>query len=92
MFCNVGVADSSWLKFPLDNNETMNFNIKDAIETGPNQYKIESVLTKDSKKQNIKRKLLKNLRSIAGKSLENMKFLKKCLQKAKQQCLEKFQL
>ena len=67
LWCNAGAADSSWLKFPLDNNETMNFNIKDAIETGPNQYKIESVLTKDSKKIEYQKMAIEKLTKYCGK-------------------------
>jgi len=67
LWCNAGAADSSWLKFPLDNNETMNFNIKDAIETGPNQYKIESVLTKDSKKTEYQKMAIEKLTKYCGK-------------------------
>ena len=67
LWCNAGAADSSWLKFPLDNNETMNFNIKDAIEMGPNQYKIESVLTKDSKKIEYQKMAIEKLTKYCGK-------------------------
>ena len=67
LWCNAGAADSSWLKFPLDNNETMNFNIKDAIETGPNQYKIDTVLTKDSKKIEYQKMAIEKLTKYCGK-------------------------
>ena len=64
---NIGLTDSTWLKFPLDNNETMNFNIKDAVEVGPNQFKIQSVLTKDSKKIEYQKMAIEKLTKYCGK-------------------------
>ena len=68
LWCNVGFADSSWIKFPLNNNETQNFNIKDAVEVGPNQYKLESVLTKDSKKIEYQKRAIEKLTKYCGKT------------------------
>lgn len=64
---NVGLTDSTWLKFTLNNNETMNFNIKNAVEVGPNQYKIQSVLTKDSKKIEYQKMAIEKLTKYCGK-------------------------
>jgi len=67
LWCNVGFATSSWLKFPLAGNETRNFNIKDAVEVGPNQYKMETVTTKDSKKIEYQKKAIEKLTKYCGK-------------------------
>ena len=67
LWCNAGVAASSWLKFPLANNETVNYNIKDAVEVGPNQYKMETVTTKDSKKIEYQKKAIEKLTKYCGK-------------------------
>ena len=68
LWCNATFADSSWIKFPLNNNETQNFNIKDAVEVGPNQYKLESVLTKDSKKIEYQKRAIEKLTKYCGKT------------------------
>ena len=68
LWCNFAVAASSWLKFPMDDNETMNYNIKDAEEVGPNQYKLESVLTKDSKKIEYQKRAIEKLTKYCGKT------------------------
>ena len=67
LWSNIGLTNSTWLKFPLDNNETMNFNIKDAVEVGPNQFKIQSVLTKDSKKIAYQKMAIEKLTKYCGK-------------------------
>ena len=67
LWSNVGLTDPTWLKFPLANNETMNFNIKDAVEVGPNQYKIQSVLTKDSKKIEYQKMAIEKLTKYCAK-------------------------
>ena len=79
LWCNVGVADSSWLKFPLANNETVNYNIKDAVEVGPNQYKMETVTTKDSKKIEYQKKSIENLTKYCGKTPGTYKVPKEML-------------
>jgi len=60
-------ADTTWLKFPLEGNETMNFNLKTTKEYGPNQYSVESVLTKDSKKIKYQKKSIETLVKYCAK-------------------------
>ena len=67
LWCNYSFADSSWIKYPLDNNETWNFNMKSVIEVGPDQYKVETVKTKDPKKLEYQKKAIEKLTKYCGK-------------------------
>jgi hypothetical protein len=64
LFSATAYAESSWIKFPLQGDETANFNIKTAEEFGPNQYIVEQVFTKNNEKNLYEKNSIETLVSV----------------------------
>jgi hypothetical protein len=80
---NVSLAESSWIKFPLQGDETANFNIKTSKEFGPNQYIVEQVFTKNNKKNLYEKNSIETLVRFCGKKVGLYNAPKKLLSRGK---------
>ncbi len=83
LFSATAYAESSWIKFPLQGDETANFNIKTAEEFGPNQYIVEQVFTKNNEKNLYEKNSIETLVRFCGKEVGLYKAPKKLLSKGK---------
>lgn len=58
--------NSKWTKVPRDNGDTQHLNIRDAVEIGPGQFKIQEVISKSNEKKDYLKKIIKTLVPYCG--------------------------
>jgi hypothetical protein len=58
--------NSKWTKVPRYNGDTQYLNIKDAVEIGPGQFKIQEVISKSNEKKDYLKKIIKTLVPYCG--------------------------